>query len=123
MNIVIPIAGRGSRFLIESDKKPEYKQPKPLIKIAGHEMVKWAISSLPIRPNDKLIFIVLKEHVENSQIDRRLKDIYGENVKIVIVDKVTEGAACTALLAKEYINNDEPLLITDSDHYIDGISV
>jgi len=123
MNIVIPIAGRGSRFLIESDRKPEYKQPKPIIKIAGHEMVKWAISSLPIKPNDKLIFIVLKSHVDEYQIDKRLKDIYGESIKIVIVDKVTEGAACTAMLAKEYIDNDEPLLITDSDHYIDGDTV
>lgn len=120
MNIVIPMAGRGSRFVIESDKNPEYKKPKPIINIAGHEMVKWATSSLPIQPSDQLIFLVLKAHVEESNIDKKLKEIYNEKIKIIVVDKVTEGAVCTALLSREFINNDEPLLITDSDHYTDG---
>lgn len=120
MNIVIPIAGRGSRFLVEKYRNPEYEKPKPLINIAGHTMVEWAVSSLPLKPTDQLIFLVLKEHVENSQIDEKLREVFDSNIKIVVVDKVTEGAACTALLAKEYINNDEPLIISDSDHFIDG---
>jgi len=120
MNILIPIAGRGSRFLAEKDKNPEYGKAKPIINIAGHAMVKWAISSLPLESEDKLIFLVLKEHIETQNIDKTLRDIFGESINIIVVDKVTEGAACTALLAKEYINNDEPLIITDSDHYIDG---
>ncbi|MAG38008.1 glycosyl transferase family 2 [Candidatus Pacearchaeota archaeon] len=120
MNIVIPIAGRGSRFLQESHRNPDYANPKPLINIAGHSMIEWALSSYPLTKEDKLIFIVRKDHLENAQIDEKLKQIFGENIYIVVVDKITEGAACTALLAKDYINNDEPLLITDSDHYIDG---
>jgi len=120
MNIVIPLAGRGSRFLKESHKNPDYLKPKPLINISGKTMVEWALSSLPITENDQLIFPVLREHVDNHKIDAILKNIFGENIKIIIVNKVTEGPACTALLAKEYINNEQPLIITDSDHYIDG---
>jgi NDP-sugar pyrophosphorylase family protein len=123
MNILIPMAGRGSRFLQEKDTNPLYALPKPLIPIAGHEMVKWALSSLPISPKDSIIFIVLKEHIENAHIDQKLKSLYGEQTKIVVVDSVTEGAACTALLAQEYIDNEEPLIITDSDHYVDGSTV
>ncbi len=120
MNILIPMAGRGSRFLQESHKNPEYAKPKPLINIAGRTMIEWALSSIPIKKDDRLIFLVLKEHVENFKIDEEIKKIFGNQAVVVLVEKVTEGAACTALLAREFINNDEPLLITDSDHYIDG---
>ena len=120
MNIVIPIAGRGSRFLKESHRNPEYSKPKPTINIAGHLMIEWAVSSLPLKKEDKLIFLVLKEHVDKFQIDETLKRTFGENVIIVIVDKITEGAACTVLLAKKYIDNDEPLIVSDSDHFIHG---
>jgi len=120
MNIVIPIAGRGSRFLAEKNKNQEYLKPKPIINIAGKTMVEWALSSIPITKEDQLIFLVLKEHIDSNEIDKVLKKIFGENIKIIIVDKITEGAACTALLAKDYINNETSLIITDADHYIDG---
>ena len=120
MNVVIPMAGRGSRFSIESDKNPEYKKPKPLINIAGVEMIQWTTSSLNLEPSDNFIFLILKEHVDEHSIDKRLKEIYGNNVKIIVVDQVTNGPACTVLLAKEHINNDEPMIITDCDHLIDG---
>lgn len=123
MNILIPMAGRGSRFLQESHKNPEYAKPKPIINIGRHMMIQWALSSLPIKEEDHLIFLVLKEHIENFHIDEVLRYAFGESITIISVDKVTEGAACTALLAKEHIDNDTPLLITDSDHYIDGDSV
>ena len=119
MNIIFPIAGRGSRFLQESEKNPEYTKPKPLIDIAGHLMIEWAVASLPKRSNDKLIFLVLKEHIDKAQIDEVLKKKFGVDIKIIVVDEVTQGPACTVLLAKEYINNDEPLLIANSDNYID----
>ena len=120
MNILIPMAGRGSRFLKEADKNPEYSRPKPLIDIAGKTMIEWSISSLPLTEQDNLIFLLLKEHVDEHQIDKELKKIFGNSIKIIIVDQVTEGAVCTALLAKEFINNEEPLVITDSDHFIEG---
>ena len=114
------MAGRGSRFLQESHKNPEYTKPKPMIDIAGYPMIQWAISSFPLIKEYQLIFLVLKEHIEKYKIDEELRRIFGDIIKIIIVDKVTEGAACTALLARELINNDEPLLIADSDDFIDG---
>ena len=116
MNIVIPLAGRGSRFLAESDKNPEYKKPKPIINIAGHTMVEWALSSYPLTGEENLIFIVRREHVEEAKIDEELRKIFGEDIKIIIQDSPPTGAACTVLLAREFINNETPLLITDSDH-------
>ncbi|MCW8965851.1 MAG: glycosyltransferase family 2 protein [Candidatus Pacearchaeota archaeon] len=123
MNILVPMAGRGSRFLKESHNNPEYAKPKPTINVKGHPMVRWALASLPLTEKDQLIFLVLKEHVENFRIDETLKKTFGDKIKIIVVDKLTEGAACTALLAKEYINNEEPLLVTDSDHYLDGAKI
>lgn len=123
LNIVIPMAGRGSRFLQESHKNPEYAKPKPMINIGGKSMIEWALHSLPLKNNYQLIFLVLKEHVENFKIDDFLRSKFGNNIKIIIVNNITEGAACTALLAREFINNEDPLLITDSDHYIDGVTL
>lgn len=120
INILIPMAGRGSRFLQEAQRNPEYAKPKPMINIGGHAMVEWALSSLPLIKDYQLIFLVLKEHVEKHKIDEDLRRIFGGNIKIIIVDRVTEGAACTALLARELINNDTPLLVADSDDFIDG---
>ncbi len=120
MNIIVPIAGRGSRFLQESHRNPEYAKPKPLINIAGHPMVEWALSSYPLKGDENLIFIVRKEHAEKAQIGEKLKEIFGENINIIVQDVPPRGAAHTVLLAKDYINNDTPLLITDSDHFMDG---
>jgi len=123
MNILIPMAGRGSRFAVDADKNPEYRKPKPIINIAGHPMIEWALSSFPLRKDHRLIFLVLKDHVEQFQIDEALRSMFGNDIVMVIVDHVTEGAACTALLAREFINNADPLLITDSDHFLDGVSI
>lgn len=123
INILVPMAGRGSRFAQESHRNPEYSKPKPMINVGGKLMIEWAISSFPLKKDYQLIFLVLREHVENFKIDDQLREIFGANIKIIIVDHVTEGAACTALLARELINNDTPLLIADSDDYIDGTTL
>ncbi|MFH1427394.1 MAG: glycosyltransferase family 2 protein [Patescibacteria group bacterium] len=133
MKIVLPIAGRGSRFKAQADRNPEYNKPKPIVDVKGYPMVRWATGSLPfvkhpgqeisgnliVEPED-IIIIALKEHDNENNIGLILKEIYGEGVKIIFLDEVTRGAAETALQAKDYINNDEPVLISDSDHYFDG---
>jgi len=112
MNILMPIAGLGSRFT-----KVGINTPKPLIEILGKPMVKWATDSLPFARPEDLIFVVRKEHVAEFKIDEKLREIYSDKIRVIVIDYVTEGAACTALLAKKYIDNDEPLIITDCDHY------
>ncbi len=111
LNILVPLAGKGSRF-----QKQGYLFPKPLIEVHGKPMIQKVIENISIEAN--FIFIVLKEHVENFNIDYVLKNI-APNSKIVICDQVTEGAACTTLLARKYIDNNSPLLMANSDQIIE----
>lgn len=112
MKVVIPIAGLGSRFL-----KVGITTPKPLISVLGKPMIQRAVESIPFVNNKDIIFIVRKDHVDKYHIITKLKELFGKKVGIIITDSVTEGAACTVLLAKGLINNQEDLLIIDSDHY------
>lgn len=104
MNILIPMAGLGSRF-------PNHKTPKPLIDVNGKPMIQAAIDSLAIEGN--LIFIVRSQHIQEYEIDKKLKNLY--DCRVLSVDHLTEGPACTALLAQEYIDNHDPLVITNCD--------
>ena len=110
MNILIPMAGAGKRFFDAG-----YIFPKPLIEIDNKPMIQWVIESLNLQAN--YIFIIQKEHQEKYNIKSVLK-ILQPNCKIIELDHLTEGAACTTLLAKEFINNDDPLIIANSDQYI-----
>jgi dTDP-glucose pyrophosphorylase len=113
MKILIPMAGEGTRF-----KTQGYSLPKPFINVDGKPMIQRVVENLHF--NAEYIFLVRKEHLEkNKNFENILRECTNNNYKIVIVDKLTEGAACTALLAKEFINNDEELLIANSDQIMD----
>jgi len=113
MKVLIPMAGEGSRFAKEG-----YTFPKPLIDVAGKPMIQRVVENLDFPA--EYIFLVRKEHLEKyNGIELLLKQITNNNYKIVLVDKLTEGAACTALLAKEFIDNDDDLLIANSDQIIE----
>ena len=114
LNIVVPMAGRGSRFAVAG-----YVDPKPLIEVGGKPMVQWVIENIrPDRPH-RFIFICLAEHLERyPKIPSTLKRLT-PNCEIVTVNEVTQGAACTVLLAKEFINNETPLMIANSDQFVD----
>lgn len=114
INILLPCAGRGSRFEISG----QYTFPKPLIEVNNKPMIQVVVDNLNIKGN--YIFLVLRQHYEKYSLKYLLPLICGKNsCEIVIVDTVTEGAACTALIAKQFINNDEELIIANSDQYID----
>ena len=115
LNILIPMAGAGSRF-----KEAGYIFPKPLIEIDNKPMIQWVIESLKLEGN--YIFIVQKEHQEKYNINSVLK-ILKPNCKIIELDHITEGAACTTLLAKKFINTNNPLIIANSDQYIKWDSI
>lgn len=113
MNIVIPMAGAGSRFA-----NAGYIEPKPLIKIHGVPMVRLVIENLkPSRPH-KFIFIIQRAHDKEYGLTTLLKE-WEPSCEVVYTDGLTEGAACTVLLAKDLINNNEPLMIANSDQFID----
>jgi len=113
VKILIPMAGEGSRFVKEG-----YTFPKPLIDVNGKPMIQTVVENLDF--NAEYIFLVRAEHLEKyGGLEETLHRITNGKCSIVLVDKLTEGAACTALLAKEHINNDEDLLIANSDQYIE----
>ena len=111
MNVLIPMAGAGSRF-----EKAGYTFPKPLIDVQGKPMIQVVVDNINV--DARHIFIVQKSHYEKYNLENTLKAIV-KNCEIIQVDGVTEGAACTTLLAKELINNDEPLLMANSDQFVE----
>ncbi len=113
LNIVIPMAGRGSRF-----QNKGYAAPKPLIEIHGKPMIQIVINNLTVNTPHRFIFLCLKDHIDQYKMDKKLQK-WTSACEIVTVDHVTEGAACTVLLAKKHINNDVPLMIANSDQWVD----
>ncbi|MDR1216091.1 MAG: glycosyltransferase family 2 protein [Treponema sp.] len=113
LNIVIPMAGRGSRFA-----NVGYTLPKPLIPVHGKPIIEVVINNLRPKQEHKFIFICLAEHIEKYSLREKLNEI-APNCAIVPVSQVTEGAACTVLLADDYINNQDTLMIANSDQYVD----
>ena len=113
LNIVAPMAGRGSRFA-----QAGFELPKPLIPVLGKPMIQVVIHNL--RPNQphRFIFICLQEHIEKYRVDEKLRE-WAPGCEVVPVSEVTEGAACTVLLSKEHINNDDPMMIANSDQWVD----
>lgn len=111
LNVLIPMAGAGSRFA-----QAGYTFPKPLIEVNGKPMIEVVVKNLNIEAN--YIFLVQKEHYEKYNL-KYLLNLIAPNCKIVQVDGITQGAACTTLLAKEYIDNDNPLVIANSDQFIE----
>jgi len=111
MKVLIPMAGAGTRF-----EKAGYTFPKPLIEVKGKPMIQVVIDSIGIE--SKHIFIVQKNHYEKYNLKDTL-NLISPDCEITLTNGLTEGAACTTLLAKEYINTDEPLLIANSDQFVD----
>ena len=111
MNVLIPMAGAGSRF-----EKAGYTFPKPLIEIRGKPMIQLVVDNLNIEV--KYIFIVQKNHFEKYNLKDTLSN-FCPNIEIIQIDGITEGAACTTLLAKQYIDNNEPLIIANSDQFVE----
>jgi HAD superfamily hydrolase (TIGR01509 family) len=111
LNVLIPMAGAGSRF-----QQAGYTFPKPLIDVKGKPMIQVVVDNLNMDAN--YIFVVQKEHRAKYNLDTLL-NLIAPNCKIVEVDGMTEGAACTTLLAKEHIDNDAPLVMANSDQFLE----
>jgi HAD superfamily hydrolase (TIGR01509 family) len=111
LNVLIPMAGAGSRF-----EQAGYTFPKPLIDVRNKPMIQVVVDNLNIDAN--YIYVVQKSHRAKYNLDTLLNLITPE-CKIVEVDGLTQGAACTALLAKEFIDNDAPLFFANSDQFVE----
>jgi len=112
MRILIPMSGFGQRFADAG-----YSFPKPLIDVNGAPMIQRIVEN--IKFNAQYIFVVREEHRKQYNLDETLKRIAGEKCIIIPVESVTDGAARTCLLAKQYIDNGEELLIANSDQIVE----
>ncbi|EAH7541396.1 glycosyltransferase family 2 protein [Campylobacter jejuni] len=112
MNIVIPMAGLGSRFA-----KAGFDKPKPFIDVLDKPMIVRVLENLKYK-DARYILIARKEHLtkEKKLVDE-IKNNF--NVEFIPINKLTEGTACTVLYARKYINNDMPLMIANSDQIVD----
>jgi dTDP-glucose pyrophosphorylase len=107
------MAGAGSRFA-----KAGYPDPKPLIPIHSVPMIRVVIENLrPSRPH-RFIFICQRAHVREYGLRERFES-WAPGSVIVELDGLTEGAASTVLTAEQYIDNDDPIMIANSDQYVD----
>ncbi|EOH3838909.1 glycosyltransferase family 2 protein [Campylobacter jejuni] len=112
MNIVIPMAGLGSRFA-----KASFDKPKPFIDVLDKPMIVRVLENLKYK-DARYILIARKEHlIKEKKLVDEIKNNF--NVEFIAIDKLTEGTACTVLYARKYINNDTPLMIANSDQIVD----
>jgi NDP-sugar pyrophosphorylase family protein len=111
MVIVIPMAGRGQRFVDAG-----YELPKPLISVRGAPMYSWALRSLPLDAASRLVFVCLEEHLVERGLEADIRERYRSYDPVVVsVTEVTGGQLCTVLEARELLPGDEALLIYNAD--------
>lgn len=114
LNIVVPMAGRGSRFA-----NAGYKDPKPLIPVGGQPMIQWVIDNVRPAAPHRFIFVCLAEHLTSyPEVPATLRRLC-PGCEIVKVDRVTEGAASTVLLARQFIDNGDPIMIANADQFVE----
>ena len=107
----MPMAGKGLRLADAG-----FEKPKPLIEIKNKTIMEWSINSLSL--DGTFIFCPKQEHIERFGIDSKLKEIIND-CKIVPISYDTHGPVDTILNARDLIDNNDELLITDVDHYVE----
>jgi len=122
MNIVIPMSGAGKRFLDAG-----YTDPKPFILVDGQPMIMRVTNNVSVRSSknhNNIVWLVRTEHLDRAQdIQQEMRDrniIPNATYNIIKVSGLTQGAACTVLMASGIINNDQPLIIANSDQLTDS---
>lgn len=107
------MAGRGSRFADAG-----YELPKPLIDVNGKPMIEVVTNNISPRCEHRFIYICQEEHLNKYNLSDELERM-SPGCRIITIDHITEGAACTVLLSEKYIDNDDEMMIANSDQYVD----
>ncbi len=114
LNIVIPMAGEGRRF-----KEAGYSFPKPLIDVKGKTMIERVVTNIKPLSDHRFIFICQKKHYDTYDLYNVLRNSTNGHFEVVKLDGITGGAACTILTASKHIDNEDELLIANSDQIVD----
>ncbi|MFN0019024.1 MAG: glycosyltransferase family 2 protein [Pirellulaceae bacterium] len=112
LNIVVPMAGLGSRFA-----EAGYRDPKPLIPVHGIPMIEVVINNLRPQVPHRFIFICQQQHQRQYNIWTWIKSMEPA-CEVILLDGMTEGAACTVLSARKHIDNSQPLMIANCDQWV-----
>jgi dTDP-glucose pyrophosphorylase len=111
VQVLIPAAGEGSRFAVAG-----YDKPKPFIDVLGSPMIRHVIEN--VTPDGGSVHVLLRrDHVERCEAE--LTELAQFGLEFTFVGQLTEGTACTLLLARESFDNDRPLLVANSDQLVD----
>ena len=113
LNIVVPMAGRGSRF-----RDAGFTEPKPLIPVGGMPMIELVIRNLTPRQPHRFVFVCQQDHVDRYDLMERLRS-WAPDCEVVGLEGYTDGAARTVLLTRDHIDSDDPLMIANSDQFVD----
>jgi len=117
VNVVIPMAGHGSRFSVAG-----YDKPKPFIDVLGKPMIQHVVENINI--DARYTFIVQEKHMKRfSSAQDTLQKLTTNSCNIIPIDGVTDGAARTVLLADKYVNNDMPLIVANSDQVVEDFDI
>lgn len=108
-NVLVPMAGLGSRFVKEG-----FTVPKQLINVKDKHLIDISLDCLVLK-DVNLTFVIRDEHVYNFRMDEILRQKFGADVNIVVIDHLTRGSVESCLYAREFIDNDEPLVIHTLD--------
>ncbi len=107
---LMPMAGAGRRF-----QEAGFRVPKPFIPVMGLPMYVTALKSFPRA--DRIIFLCQQDFLERYPFEEETRKHFPDAIT-VSVDGLTEGQACTCLLAEEHLDTDEPLLISSIDYQL-----
>lgn len=114
INIVVPMAGQGSRFAVAG-----YRDPKPLIDVFGKTMIEAVIENLTPKQPFQFIFICQRQHYIDYDLETVFNRTLGGSWRCIQIEGVTEGAACTVLKAAELIDSENALIVANSDQLVD----
>lgn len=119
MKIVFLMAGEGRRFMSYQNV------PKPLVKLAGIELIKWAVNSYNFTGYcidwSDIYFITRLDHIKEFRMDEFLKNSFSADVNIRFVEKTTRGPAETAMLVEKDIGPDEQVIVSDCDMFFNSL--
>lgn len=111
LHLIMPMGGKGYRFF-----KDGFSIPKPLIQLEGKPFFYWAVQSVSkFADIADISFVVLREHVEQFNIDSVILSYY-PNANIVVIPEVLPGAVLTCMEGVKSISDDAPILFNDCDH-------
>lgn len=96
-----------------------YDTPKPLIDVRGKPMIQWVVDNMNLA-GATYIFIVRQEHLDKAEwrLRERLQELVPGCV-VVATDRLTEGPACSVLLAEPHLRAHAPLLIANADQFLE----